>query len=39
MLLNDVYDDNVSKLVDKFINSKQKIIFGRNIYTEELIKK
>jgi hypothetical protein len=39
MLLNDIYDDNISELVNKFISAKTKFIFGRNIYTEELIKK
>lgn len=39
MLLNDVYDDNIGELVNKFINAKTKFIFGRNIYTEELINK
>ena len=39
MLLNDVCNDNIDEIVNKFINAKIKFIFGRNIYTEELINK
>ena len=39
MLLKDNFDKRKKEKVEKFIDSKQKYIFGRNVYTKAILKK